>query len=92
MTSRREILREYTEKYEKVCREVDNVDIDVYEEFGVKRGLRDKNGSGVLTGVTNISRIDAFEMKVLKRLRISFSSESFRPMRSLKSLKICCPW
>ena len=63
MTSRREILREYTEKYEKVCREVDNVDIDVYEEFGVKRGLRDKNGSGVLTGVTNISRIDAFEMK-----------------------------
>ena len=63
MTSRREILREYTEKYEKVCREVDDVDIDVYEEFGVKRGLRDKNGSGVLTGVTNISRIDAFEMK-----------------------------
>ena len=63
MASRREILREYTEKYEKVCREVDNVDIDVYEEFGVKRGLRDKNGSGVLTGVTNISRIDAFEMK-----------------------------
>ncbi|MCR4610173.1 MAG: citrate/2-methylcitrate synthase [Eubacterium sp.] len=63
MASRREILREYTEKYEKVCREVDGVDIDVYEEFGVKRGLRDKNGSGVLTGVTNISRIDAFEMK-----------------------------
>ncbi len=63
MTSRREILREYTEKYEKVCREVDDVDIDVYDKFGVKRGLRDKNGSGVLTGVTNISRIDAFEMK-----------------------------
>ena len=63
MTSRREILREYTEKYEKVCREVDDVDIDVYDEFGVKRGLRDKNGNGVLTGVTNISRIDAFEMK-----------------------------
>ena len=63
MASRREILREYTEKYEKVCREVDDVDIDVYDEFGVKRGLRDKNGNGVLTGVTNISRIDAFEMK-----------------------------
>ncbi len=63
MASRREILREYTEKYEKVCREVDDVDIDVYDKFGVKRGLRDKNGSGVLTGVTNISRIDAFEMK-----------------------------
>ena len=63
MTSRREILREYTTKYEKVCREVDDVDIEVYDQFGVKRGLRDKNGSGVLTGVTNISRIDAFEMK-----------------------------
>ena len=29
MASRREILREYTEKYEKVCRVVDDVDIVV---------------------------------------------------------------
>ena len=63
MASRREILREYTDRYEKVCFDVDDVDVEVYDQFGVKRGLRDKNGSGVLTGVTNISRIDAFEMK-----------------------------
>ena len=30
---------------------------------GVKRGLRDKDGKGVLAGITNISRIDAFEQR-----------------------------
>ena len=62
MTSKKDFIRDYTLKYEQVCRKVDDVDIEVYDQFGVKRGLRDKNGSGVLTGVTNISRIDAFEM------------------------------
>ena len=54
---------DYTQRYEKVCRDVDDVDLSVYEQFGVKRGLRDKNGNGVLTGVTNISKIEAFKME-----------------------------
>ena len=62
MTSRKDMIRDYTQKYEVVCRAADSVDLEVYDQYGVKRGLRDKNGSGVLTGVTNISRIDAFEM------------------------------
>ena len=32
-------------------------------EYGVKRGLRDENGQGVLTGLTNISDIKAFEYR-----------------------------
>lgn len=31
--------------------------------YGVKKGLRDRNGRGVLTGLTNISRIKAFDTK-----------------------------
>ena len=29
----------------------------LYEEYGVKKGLRDENGNGVLAGLTNISKI-----------------------------------
>ena len=34
-----------------------------YLEYGVKRGLRDEKGQGVLTGLTNISDIKAFEYR-----------------------------
>ena len=36
---------------------------NLYSEYGVKRGLRDENGQGVLTGLTNISDIKAFEYR-----------------------------
>ena len=36
---------------------------DLYLKYGVKRGLRDLNGQGVLTGLTNISNVVAFNQK-----------------------------
>ncbi|NLL38301.1 MAG: citrate/2-methylcitrate synthase [Clostridiales bacterium] len=36
------------------------IDPDLYEKYEVKRGLRDRNGKGVLTGLTEISEIQAF--------------------------------
>lgn len=45
-----------------LCREADNIDLSLFDEYGVMRGLRDKNGNGVLTGLTNISRIESFQM------------------------------
>ena len=50
-------LSEYAEKQADVCRRNDNIDQRVFEEYGVNRGLRDENGNGVLTGLTNISKI-----------------------------------
>ena len=38
------------------------IDTDLYTEYDVKRGLRDLNGKGVLTGLTRISEIKATEM------------------------------
>mgnify|MGYP004726658407 CR=1 FL=1 len=35
------------------------IDPSWYEHFGAKRGLRDKNGKGVVAGVTNISQVKA---------------------------------
>ena len=50
-------IDEYAKKQEEICRKYDSIDPRLYEEYGVNRGLRDENGNGVLTGLTNISRI-----------------------------------
>lgn len=49
--------------FTELCAHNDAIDPNLFDEFGVKRGLRDKDGNGVLAGITNISRIDAFEMR-----------------------------
>ena len=56
-------VKEFAKLYEPVCRSADEVDENLYEKYGVKRGLRDKNGKGVLTGVTNISKIVSSRME-----------------------------
>jgi len=43
------------------CVEAGEVNPEFYDIYGVKRGLRDLNGQGVVTGLTNISRITAFK-------------------------------
>ena len=48
---------EYITSKETVCQKNDEIDPKLYEEYGVKKGLRDKNGNGVLAGLTNISKI-----------------------------------
>lgn len=45
------------EKYEKTCLANYPLDTSLYEQFHVKRGLRDKSGQGVVAGITNISKI-----------------------------------
>ena len=55
-------LEHYTKQFIDICEGNDVIPLDLYEKYGVKRGLRDKDGNGVLSGLTNISRIDAFEM------------------------------
>ncbi|MFR3321537.1 MAG: hypothetical protein ACLTSZ_10900 [Lachnospiraceae bacterium] len=45
----------YMEAQAAVCAQADQIDKELYLKYGVKRGLRDLNGKGVLTGLTNIS-------------------------------------
>lgn len=51
----------YYGDYAQLCREADDIDLSLFEQYDVQRGLRDKNGNGVLTGLTNISRIESFK-------------------------------
>ena len=51
----------YFEEQAALCAENDTISRELYAEFGVKTGLRDENGKGVLTGLTNISEVTAFK-------------------------------
>lgn len=52
-----ETTNNYLMQQEKICRKNDSIDLRLYEEYGVNRGLRDEKGKGVLTGLTKISKI-----------------------------------
>lgn len=52
---------DYAKRKAEICREHDVINKALFSEYGVKRGLRDENGQGVLTGLTNISDVRAFE-------------------------------
>ena len=55
------MMRQFADKYRHVCVANNSIDAKLFEQYGVKRGLRDKNGKGVLSGITNISLIKATE-------------------------------
>lgn len=44
------------------------IDVNLYEEFGVMRGLRDSNGKGVLAGLTEISDVVSYKTVDGKKL------------------------
>ena len=54
-------VMEYFDQQQPLCAQHDKISKDLYQEYGVKAGLRDENGKGVLAGLTNISDIRAFE-------------------------------
>lgn len=54
------LLKEYAAQLGDRCAESDSIQPSLYEEYGVNLGLRDKQGNGVLTGLTNISKITSF--------------------------------
>lgn len=45
----------------KNCNDNFIIEQKLYDDYNVKRGLRDKNGNGVLAGLTSISSIESFK-------------------------------
>ena len=59
MADNRLYVEEYAAQQLKECISHNTIDPVLFSEYGVKRGLRDKNGNGVLAGLTNISLIQS---------------------------------
>ena len=49
-------------RYVDFCNDTCRIDPNLYEEYSVKRGLRDSNGRGVLTGLTEVSDVNGFKV------------------------------
>lgn len=52
-----ESIGNYAQNHVDLLKRSDYIDPALYEEYGVKSGLREAGGKGVLSGLTNISRI-----------------------------------
>ena len=57
-----ENINDYSKKQADMCIDNDSIPKALYADYGVKEGLRDENGQGVLTGLTNISSVRAFDV------------------------------
>ena len=68
-----EMMNNYTSRLENICRTNDTIAPRLYDEYGVNLGLRDENGNGVLTGLTNISKI--VSSKIVDGRKISCEGE-----------------
>lgn len=66
-------MEEYVSRQEGMCRKNDAIDRRLYDEYGVNCGLRDENGNGVLTGLTNISKI--VSSKIVDGKKVSCDGE-----------------
>jgi len=56
-------IAEEARRFTDQCVANNRIDPALFGQYNIKRGLRDKDGKGVLAGITNISRIDAFETR-----------------------------
>ena len=59
--AKRDFLATYAASKSQMCIDNDSISDNLFKEYGVNRGLRDINGKGVLTGLTNISEIVSYE-------------------------------
>lgn len=62
------LIKEFTGRYAKMCRKKDAIPSELFEQYDVKKGLRDKNGNGVVSGLTNVSKIHAFKFEDGKKI------------------------
>lgn len=61
-----EIQEQYLPEFKYLleeCLKSGEIDQSLYHEYDVKRGLRDSNGKGVLTGLTEIADVNAYKIE-----------------------------
>lgn len=49
-------------QWAEICLNDERIDLSLYDTYDVKRGLRDKNGNGVVAGLTKVSKIESSKM------------------------------
>ena len=70
MTMQYDNLEDKLSQLVEYTKDSGKIDLSLYTEYDVKRGLRDSTGKGVLTGLTEISDV----------IGLSAPAKKFRPM------------
>jgi len=68
----------------EVCIKNNYIEKELYTKYNVKRGLRDENGKGVLTGLTGISEVNS--RKIVDGQEVSCPGELFYRGYNIKDL------
>lgn len=55
----REEFMDNVQEWADICLSDEKIDLELYEAYDVKRGLRDKSGNGVVAGLTKVSKIES---------------------------------
>ena len=63
-------LKKVVSNYVDICQNSGKIDQNLYTKYDVKRGLRESNGKGVLTGLTEISDVCGFKNEGNERIPI----------------------
>lgn len=63
------------QEWADICLNDEKIDLELYEKYDVKRGLRDKNGSGVVAGLTKVSKIES--SKIVDGVKIPCEGKLF---------------
>ena len=70
------LIENFVQNHVDLLKRNDYIDPSLYKEYGVKSGLRNEDGKGVLAGLTNISQIISeknVEQFILHGPRCNFS-------------------
>lgn len=85
MTIKNELTKEKFDQLVQFCTLSGQIGLNLYTEYDVKRGLRDSNGNGVLTGLTEISDVTGYK-KVKGRKMPADSKKFFLPTETFQTL------
>lgn len=80
----KEKIFEYVNRKQQECIKNDTIPDSMFKEYGVNRGLRDISGNGVLTGLTNISKIES--SKIVDGVKVGCDGELWYRGYNVKSL------
>ncbi|MGN0661281.1 MAG: citrate/2-methylcitrate synthase, partial [Oscillospiraceae bacterium] len=80
----KEKIFEYVNRKQHECIKNDTIPDSMFKEYGVNRGLRDISGNGVLTGLTNISKIES--SKIVDGVKVGCDGELWYRGYNVKSL------
>ena len=87
MTMQYDNLEDKLSQLVEYTKDSGKIDLSLYTEYDVKRGLRDSTGKGVLTGLTEISDVIGFDIDERTGEKVPTDAIRFNGTQELQKLR-----